>query len=403
MEKINLFSLLKTGTHEQIKNELLNELYKIGTYCTDIIGEGGFGKVSIPSVGPFFTIKIDDEYITIPIVIKETKNLGVLNIDDININSKKNLIINANLGITAEAIMLYMISKYWYKSINIHLPFMIGFGNCSEDIGTVTHIILERHGLPNRIEITYQQYVRPIQYINNINSKKFSYMVTCYDVFQYMALNCDNEFKCMLFGETVYIPYIVDYYCIFYIHTSEFLWNNLGMTLGDQHFNNIYIHWINDMSRCGKRNIENLKNIYYEISNNKYLKMSTHGLIYKIGDIGISTMKLQDDVIIIGDLMNKNNLNDVLLYKNKTKTYVDTLIKLYSIFQPAILKKTKFFNLFESDKYLSQSVPFVGYKKEYTDMMSELDILNHNIYSEWHTDKAIDNHENFIIKLNAPL
>jgi hypothetical protein len=30
--------------------------------------------------------------------------------------------------------MLFMISKLWYKGENLHLPFMIGFGNCDNEL-----------------------------------------------------------------------------------------------------------------------------------------------------------------------------------------------------------------------------------------------------------------------------
>ena len=391
---IELFNLLKYESHEKIKENLLNEIYKISKYCVSAIGEGFFGKVYVPPIGPYFSIKIDDSIFVLPIVIKETKNMGNIFMSEIN----KDLIIYSDMNLTCEAIMLFMISKYWYKSANPHLPFLVGLGNCNQqNPNIVTHIITERHGLLNKINFNYSNYIKsPFVQLNLPHNDKYTYLATCGDLFEYIVLNYDDKFMCDLPSGKIYVPAIIDYFCIFYLHTSHFLWENLGITLSDQHPNNIFVHWINENSILGKKTIKNLKVIYYELSKNKFLNIPINGLLFKIGDIGTCLMNIQKNVIIVGDIPNPNNLQYINIYKQKTKLYIEELLNMLNMFPLELLHKTKIFNLLHNEPYLQKYIPNMGFKNtDHENVPTELDILNNDIFKEFHKSSFLDNNENF--------
>ena len=62
---------------------------------------------------------------------------------------------------------------------------------------------------------------------------------------------------------------------------------------------NIFIHWLNDNSFYGDKNIKNLEYITYKISS-KYYKIKTYGFIMILGDTGTFNIKIKKDVILIG-------------------------------------------------------------------------------------------------------
>ena len=47
------------------------------------------------------------------------------------------------------------------------------------------------------------------------------------------------------------------------------------------HIGNIFIHWLNAKSYLGDDNISNIQEINYKITDNKYIKIKTHGFIIK--------------------------------------------------------------------------------------------------------------------------
>lgn len=400
-KNINIYDILRNGDHKSIKENLLGEIYKMATYCSDIVGEGYFGKVSIPSVGPYISVKIDDMYYTIPVVIKETKNIGNIYMDEVG----KDLIINSNHGITCEAIILYMISKLWYKGANPHLPFMIGMGSCDfNKQNLVTHIILERHGFDNRIEINFSNFVPTPNHLN-WGESKFSRLTTVYELIQYINIHIDQNLKCKLPNNIeVYVPDIIDNFCIFYLHSSYYLWENLGIVLSDQHLNNLYVHWISELSRCGKRSVKNLENIYYDIGNNKFLKTKTHGIIFKIGDVGCSIMNIQKNVIVVGDLAMAEKLEKIKMYKTYHNFYLPTIEFVLNNFSREIKNKTKIIKLLDSNDNLSKYVPYVGMTNEVDKKtITELEVLNDPIFDNMKQINYVDDEENYVIHLKSEL
>lgn len=399
---IDIYGLLKNGKKEEIREKIISEIYKIATYCSKTIGEGYFGRVTVPAVGPLFTVRIDNEYVVISVVVKEAKNPGNIYIDDVD----DTLVISSDTSLTCEAIMLYMLSKFWYKGANLHMPYMVGIGNCStENPLIVTNIISERHGLHNSIELNYEDRIKNPMHLNmQDKDKRFSVLATIGDFFEYALLNYNDKLICKLENNlTVYFPDLIDYYCIFYLHTLEFLWRNLGMTLSDQHSGNIFVHWLNTNSRCGKKKLDQLKYIFYEVGKNKYMKVPVNGIVFKIGDVGTCLMNPQKNIMIVGDLTTSKNISFVAMYKNRYNLYLESLKWLLGIFPLEILIQTKIYKILLNDKYLAK-YSYVGFTtNDDKNAPSELDILNNDIYKDFFVNEYNDGNENFVIHLDAKL
>lgn len=384
--------LLLNGTDDEIKNNLLVEIYKISNYCDTVIGEGSFGKVILQSVGPYIKILIDDEKITIPVVIKESKysKYSQFNIRKI----KDNLIISCGEGMLCEALILYILSKDWYKGINIHMPLLVGMGSCSETNIGVSHLILEKCGLENRVNIKNNSFIgSPSSLAFEQSDSIQSFLTNAGGLIDYISFNLKHDLKCILpNGAEVYLPDFIDGMFIFYLHTTHFLWTKYKLTLGDQSTNNIFLHWINESSRCGKKKVNNLKYIYYQIDKNTYIKINTNGIIFKIGDVGISVMNPQNNVIIIGNSSNEENIDLISKFKEKTYSFWDFIFDSLRYIPLEVVIKTKIFKIIEKYSISTKYIPFVGTNVKYNnEMLSELEILNDEIY-----DSLKINHEQII-------
>lgn len=395
---INLYNLLMTGSIEDIKKNLLTEIYNVGYYCSRTVGEGYFSKVYDP-IGSVTNIG-DNKFMKT--VVKEAKNVnGKIYYDDI----EDYLIISCDHAMTVEAIMLFILSKSWYKGQNIHLPFMAGFGCCNtNDPRIVTNIILEQYGLSKNIDTidSHDKYIsQPNIHLTHTQLIK-PYLVTINDLFEYLCVYHDEKYMCKLpNGEIVYVPEIFDNFVIFYLHTSYFVWINFKMILGDQHLNNMYVQWLYKNSICGKVDISEIEHIYYEIDKNKYIKTNTHKINFKIGDIGQSIMNVQPKVILVGDLSYNDILNRIIEIKDKYKTYYDILHNIFGSVPFGIIKETKYFKYLNSDNILMSSyVPFVGFSREiYDKVPSQIDILNSDIWE--HVEKKENGSKNFVNYLHV--
>lgn len=393
MEENNLYNLLTKGTHDEIKEYLMFELLNIGKYCTKILGKGYFGTVYESPIGKTAPILIDNKKYDIDVVTKITNHTnGFVKFYEVD----KTLIIYGSNTITCETIMLFMISRLWYQGLNLHLPFMVGFNMCDSDV--VKSIILEKYGITDTILLAADDYhIMPYKYLNSTD-KYSSRLSTAQNLFDYLLLNINDDLNCKLFNdEIVNLPSIIDNFCIFYLHTSAFLWETLKMTLNDQHTNNIFIQWLKPEHICGKKNIGNIKYIYYQINKDKFIKTNVNTFIFKIGDIGCNFIVLPNDTMIVGDLPLPDKLDGMLLYKTKIYTYMDALCGLFMNIPAYILNKTKIFQYLLGNKELSKFIPFLGYKKECHDILpSELQLLE-LVYSDKITKKPESNNDNFIV------
>lgn len=393
-DNIKLYNLLTKGKHDDIEKNILNEIYKVATYCTQIIGEGAFGRVSVPSVGPFLAVRIGEEIVVLPLVVKESKHNGFIYVDKL----EKHLIISSSDDLTCEALMLFILSKDWYKGYNLHLPFLLGMGACKSNIKGITHIMLEKCGLDQKIVwIDHFKFVgNPItlEYPQNRTSS----LSTIGQLIDYINVNIGQDLMCKLPNNSViHVPDFLDSMFIFYLHTSNYLWEKYKMTLGDQHVDNLFVHWINKTSRCGKIKLDNLQTITYDIGNNKFLRIDTHGILFKIGDVGICTMCVQDDVIIVGNLTNGERLKEVLNYKTKKYCFWEYILNMYS-FCPCLVAETIMAKILKKYNIGTKCVERLGIKMEFlNDIPSENDILNDELYDKFKVTKPNENETNFTV------
>lgn len=389
--------LLLNGSHEDIQQNLLTEIYKIATYCDTLIGEGYYGRVVLQSVGKEMTIKIDDELIKIPVVIKESKQSRISSKFKIDVVDS-NLIIHCGEGMICEAIFLFLLSKLWYKQKNIHVPLLVGMGSCDDHNIGVSHLVLEKYGLPDRINIKKHKFFGSPgslafeeQYIIN------SFLTNVGGLIDYVCFNMNIDMTCRLpNGITIDITELIDNMCIFYLHTTHILWETYKLTLGDQSTNNIFVHWIDENSVCGKKKLGNLKYINYQIGEDKYIKINTKGIVFKIGDIGISVMNPQPSVMIVGTLSNPDNVEDVLKYKTKSQCYWDFIFDSIRYLPLEIVSRTIIYQIIQKYNISLKYIPFVGTNIQHINSMpSELDILNDKLYEKFFTNNVENNDENF--------
>jgi hypothetical protein len=379
-EDIKLYELLTRGSMEEIEKNLLNEIYNVASFCSDTIGEGAFGKITVPAVGPYLSVKLGDDHVLLPIVIKETKLNGSIFIDIY----EKNLILSSYGNLTCEALILFVLSKGWYKGLNLHLPFLMGMGSCDNQISGVTHIILEKCGLPENIVLANSEdyFGNPFHLGSRASNTKITNISTVGQLLDYFSFRTDKNLNCIIpNNKIVYTPEIIDTICIFYLHTTYYLWEKYGLVLGDQHIDNVFIQWISKNSRCGKKSLDKLEMISYSVGKNKCINVNTHGMIFRIGDIGVSIMNIQKNVMIVGNLIDSNKIKDVLKYKNKCNCYWDFIFNLSSLCPLNIFNKTIISKIMKKHNIFTKYVAFFGVKEKYkNNFPTEIDILNDELY-----------------------
>jgi hypothetical protein len=196
--------------------------------------------------------------------------------------------------------------------------------------------------------------------------------------------------------KNVHLPELVDNMCIFYLHTCHFLWEKYGLVLGDQSSNNVFVHWINENSRCGKKKLAKLKYINYDIGKHEYIQTKTNGIIFKIGDIGISVMSPQKNVMIVGNLSNLDNIDNVSKYKTKCHCYWDFIFDVLRYVPSNVANATIISQIIQKYNISEKYVPFVGTNEKFINLMpSELDILNDNLYDKLKVKKIKNDKECF--------
>jgi len=392
--EINLYDLLTKCTHKEIEEKLDDEVWKIGSFCDKYVGSGYFSHVVIPTVGSYMDITIGENIFKISVVnkhLKEDKS-GTMTYH----NHNDNLIIGSNFSLTCEAIMLYFISKHWYRGLNLHLPFMVGFGCCDPlKKSLVTNIILHKNGLSKEIELHYDKFVQDTLDVFEYRNK-YDYLATLEKFSDYLMIN-EKKLSCVLpNGKEIYIPDIIDQCIIFYLHTSHYVWEYFNLTLIDQHLNNIFIHWLDEFSICGKEKLENKKYIFYKIGT-KYIKVPMHGFIFKLGDIGTCVMTPQKNVFIVGYLTAVNDVvfDNIITLNEKHKFYYKFFGRFIGTFPTSIVEKTRSYKLF--NKYFNE-LYHLGFTKDHeTQVPNELDLLNDSLFDDLKVDTINENTEDCFI------
>jgi hypothetical protein len=207
------------------------------------------------------------------------------------------LFIYSYLNINSEAIILAATNELWYKGISPHLPLMIGYSMC-ESNKNIDNIVTERHGLDKKVKIDMRDRIqRPIQ--RTIMSFFESNLATLGNLFRFIDLTQKNYKTVLPNNITCDIIKLIDYLTISYLHTHHILYKN-NITMMDMHPDNVFIHWLNNKSYMSDKNISKTKYIVYKLSNKKYIKIQTFGLLLKVGDIGASIYQPKKNIYVLG-------------------------------------------------------------------------------------------------------
>jgi hypothetical protein len=394
MDKVNeIVNFISKSDKKTIKNKLL-DIIEYNNFCPIILGQGASGKAYIPE-SKNIEVNIDNKKVYLPVVVKEANNLT--NEPDINIDIIGNkLYINGNNnGITGEAIILMYIKQLYSKTV--HLPLLLGYGTCLEKT-KINKIITIRHGLDKEIEVDLTEKVY------GKNKKHKSYITTLQDLFNYIyfSKNKDgsvilpNGIKCDNISE------LYDYICISYLATYHLLTIN-KIYPQDMNDDNIFIHWLDDISYYNNENIKDCKNIIYKVKN-KYYKIKTFGFVIIFGDCGKFLVEAKKDVIITGFVghVDKEMKNPHKMMMNRaTNCNIDIILRCYDMLTSNELKNSIAYQiLFNLKEYNSQilapmwklwSIPI-------TNNLSTLELLDF-YYKKYGVDKYTKNKNTILIKI----
>lgn len=292
----DIYQFIKTLSKDNF--DKLFDLLNHDQYCAKILGEGYFGIVFEPELNKTFPYRIKDKTINLPIVVKKSKHNDNPNAVFDSKMFDDTLYIYGSETMMTEALILIYIRKLFSKTV--HLPLILGYGIC-DNKKMINKIITFKYGLDYEYKLDisdkflneYEMFGAPI---NKIFKSKIA---TLTDLNQYIKLNIEDDDTIILPNKIkCNIVELYDYLCISYLVTYHLLTKN-GIYPTDLHADNIFIHWINDKSYYGSKNIKNTEEIVYRIFG-KYYKIKTFGFIIILGDLGNSIIKIKNDVILVG-------------------------------------------------------------------------------------------------------
>jgi hypothetical protein len=394
------YDIMKKSDNKTIKEEFKKFINEYTYYCDEFLGEGFFGRVTTPNFGPVVNVFIGNSFVSLPTAVKQLKHPdGKFSIYE----QDGKLYMVSEKTLTSEMIMLYMVSKLWYDERTPHLPFLLGVDSCGDiDSGFISKIVTERHGIMswfNGLEkpiILRDRFKTPF-WLTRQNH--VSNMATLDDLFLFCLLNRESETKITLpNGKTVYIPDLLDYLFISYVHTAHILYKDLHLILSDQHSTNIFIHWLGKFSRMGKTDMSNVDRIYYQIEKDKYIKCDTYGILLKLGDLGTCVMKPRDDVYVIGDVYDQDkHIKDFRKYDSYVASYIDMFMNIVGgTFPQGVISKTRVWKL-------CQKAPFntITYLGTPVDVMlpTELEVLNADVFKDMVVDKVSKDANNIVVSM----
>ena len=356
---MNIIEYLNKNTNKEIKENIANKIIEISQLCEDRIGEGFFGRVYTPLISPIATVKINNKLsVKLPIVIKESKHTSG---KFYTLDGKKRLYIYSDRELTAESIILFFISKFWYTTSFPYGPFLVSIHSCSEGDALINKLVTERHGYYSTVEIVHTG-INLIGELNNRLSK-----LETVGMLLEMALNtCDSNYnftlrlynKKLKFNLLELVNYIVLHYLIAVDYCSK-----KGLILTDQHIHNIFVSCITSGSvNVGYKNMSSVTDIYYKLDNNVIIKAPLEHILIKLGDIGSSVLKLRDDLWIIGDVVNeKDVVSHVEKYFDKyIPSYMDLLGGLRDILPNDLFYNSILRDIY-TDTHISKHTHLTGY------------------------------------------
>lgn len=392
-KKQNLISFIKNSSFEKIKEELPKILFDNVTYCDKFLGRGMMGEVIESAVGNTMNIKTGNITITIPVVIKKANEDGNFDIKTIN----NNLYIYSYRNLVGEAIILTYISELWHKKVSPHLPLMVGYGSCNKDNIIIDKIITERHGLDHKVKTKITGFYpdpfwHPDPEYDPNNLYFDSTLATLNALFNYIYLTRKGESVTLPNSVQCNIVELCDYLTISYLCTRDLLQKH-KITLADMHPGNLFIHWLNDNSYMGDKNIGHIKTIIYKHKKH-YIKIKTFGLILKVGDVGASIIVPKPNVFILGQACDLEKTYPIL--EHIIKPNGEIFPEIFSFILPTSLyQKTIAYKIMSTYPYSEIKHWNMPYKL-LDATLSASDMLDH--FSDYFVDKPVKSKDTLIIR-----
>jgi len=201
-------------------------------------------------------------------------------------------------------------------------------------------------------------------------------MATLYDLYQYIKFKRENEKITLPNGITCEIYELIDYITLSFTIILYQL-RQKKIILQDMHSKNIFIHWLNKNSYMGDQYIGDTEKIIYKIKSVSY-QIKTFGFIIKLGDIGASIFKPNDNITIIGlgnDL--KNNYDMLKIFENSRYTMSRFLLWNFSYYLPySIYKNTIVYKILTDYPYNQISDNDMDNIELFDKMLTPLDVIN---------------------------
>jgi len=397
-EFFDIVEFIENENFSTIEKDLLSSLNN-QTYCDNILGKGLYGEVYVSQPGSTIdVITSSGKKIKMNIVVKKANEEGDFHIVTID----KKLYIYGYVNITLEAMILSYFNKLWYRKVSPHLPFMIGYSSCGSKNNTfVDKIVMERHGLLKNIEMTLEGYNEgPLFFLRDRNknlTKWTNNLATLFHLIKYILVNKNDENEVELpNGKKCDIVKLIDYLTISYIHTHNLLQRN-NIVPVDMHSENIFIHWLNKNSYLDDEYIGDIEYIYYEYDD-KIIKIETHGILLKIGDVGSCIVIPKNDIMILGqaiDLEKNLHLVDQLIKPNYLIfNFLYTMKNLLPIYIYEKTVASKIWSMYPYNELVQIGLP-IDYEllKNY---LIPYELLDH--FNKYSVSKIDKNKNNFVVK-----
>jgi hypothetical protein len=355
---MNIIDYLIKSTNKEIKENIATKIMEISQLCEDKIGEGFFGRVYTPVISPVATVAINDKVsVKFPIVIKESKHTdGRFYV----LNRKKRMYLYSDRELTAETIILFFISKFWYNASFPYGPFLVSIHWCGDNTDIlVDKFVTERHGYYETIETEHTG----INLITEFSSN-FSKLETIGVLLEEALNKCDNNYNVMfrLYNKEIKFNLIelVDYIVLHFLIAVDYC-DNKDLILTDQHPNNIFVSWIaSGRVDVGSKHMSNVTDIYYKFDD-VIIKAPLKNILIKLGDIGSSVLKLKKDLWIMGDVINEKDVGHIEKYFSKyVPSYMTFLSGLHDILPHKVFFQSSLHNIYD-DKHIGKYTPLTGY------------------------------------------
>jgi len=389
---------------ELLKNKIQLFMNNLDGYCEEKLGSGYFGDVVSNTISGSVEIKIKNKKIPMEVAIKKIRSqTGVFDV----IKYEDSIIIYSNNELSCETIFFMLVSELWIREITPHVPYLIGAGKCDttlppknidtaqnltqlkQDTLLINRFVIERHGLSEEI-IVQNKGINP--FVNEGPKITKTYLNNLMDLMKYICLNRKQDKALLPNDIQCNIVDLLDGYFISFLHTAHLLWKNYKITLLDQHSKNIFIHWIDKQTYMGTKLLDNVKYIYYKLTNkNEYIRIPTFGTLLKIGDLGSCVSNPTNNLFIVGDLPQiDDSLKHIHKYKTQLPMYIDFMLNINFLLPTDIYDQTIVSKIFHQEMF-KDLVIYDGYMSNVDKYPSPYDLLLYNpAFDKYRVNSIID-------------